>query len=180
MTISSLHHLLSPCTFGQLFSSPFSYSQTRLTPHYPGKNMGFYKQGVEVHICPPSYLWDIHNPVILLKWIGGLKPALLHQLTPPILCGTHFSSYLTKPHFQCIIYIISKLCCWYLYIEPAVKIHTGQEWTIYSPVSSSHTPHFYFSQILLSFSSSCFTSFFHTRKKSSGNVHQRCQGERLF
>lgn len=49
-----------------------------------------------------------------------------------------------------------------------------------SQLISSHTPHFYFSQILLSFSSSCFTSFFHTRKKSSGNVHQRCQGERLF
>lgn len=99
--LHSLSFLLTP-------RIPCGYPTMKFTSEYTetGKNKGFYKQGVEVRICPASYLWDIHNLMIPLKGIGGLKLAVLHQLTPPILCGTYFSSYLRKPYFQCIIYIL--------------------------------------------------------------------------
>lgn len=76
------------------------------------------------------------------------------------------------------IYIIIKFCCWFTLNQQLKFTHDRNRHYILQSTRLIH--HFYLSQILLSFSSSCFTTFFHTRKKSSGNVHQRCQGERLF
>lgn len=71
--------------------------------------------------------------------------------------------------FQYTTYIICKLCCWYLYIEPAVKIHmTGIDSTFFSQLevyaTSTSVRFFWF------FFSSCFTLYLEGNEVVSDNI----------
>lgn len=90
--------------------------------------------------------------------------------------GIYFSNYLRKPYFQCTRYIICKLCCWYLYIEDQQLKFTHDRNKQYVLQSAQIVHHFNFSQILLIFSSSCFTPYLDGNEVSLDNVHQRGQG----